>query len=188
MSAIRQYTAYGASLILTLLSCLSTNPAMAADHDGLETETGIPNFEFVSRDLWRGAAPTPKALDHLAEMGIKAVIDLRLSGPGVTKEKTQARRLGLAYYHLPLGYGRPSESEVEKFLSLVNDPANQPVYVHCRYGADRTGTMIGIFRAVNQGWDFRSAYKEMRMHHFKPWFGSMRRLVHAKCTGASPTI
>lgn len=188
MSAIRRHTAYGASLILTLLFSLCSSTAVIAHQTDPETECDIANFEHVSPDLWRGAAPSPKALEHLADIGLKTVIDLRLSGSGVTKESAQARRLGLAYHHIPLGYRRPTESEVSKFLSIVNDPANQPVYVHCRYGADRTGTMIGIFRAVNQGWDFESAYAEMRLHHFKPWFGSMRRLVQAKCTNVGSTI
>jgi protein tyrosine/serine phosphatase len=35
------------------------------------------------------------------------------------------------------------------------------VFVHCRYGSDRTGTMIAIYRIAVQNWDREEAIREM---------------------------
>jgi tyrosine-protein phosphatase SIW14 len=55
----------------------------------------------------------------------------------------------------------PEEKEVVQFLKLVGDPGNQPVFVHCAYGSDRTGLMIAMYRIVLQGWRNDDAYEEM---------------------------
>jgi protein tyrosine phosphatase (PTP) superfamily phosphohydrolase (DUF442 family) len=137
----------------------------------------INNFDTVSQDFWRGAAPSSQGLEELANMGVKTIIDLRMAGSGVSEEAQQAQRLGLNFHHIPLIYKRPSDLQIAQFLNIINDPAKQPVYVHCRFGSDRTGTMVGVFRVVNQHWQFKETYDEMRQHHFKPWFKDMRRLL-----------
>jgi tyrosine-protein phosphatase SIW14 len=137
----------------------------------------IANFDVVSKGVWRGAAPSPQGLESLAQSGVKTIIDLRLTGLGTIDEESRARELGLKYVHIPLGYRGPSLPKLAQFMKVVNNPANQPVFVHCRYGADRTGTLIGCFRVLHDHWTFSQAYSEMRSHHFKPWFTEMRKVV-----------
>lgn len=48
-----------------------------------------------------------------------------------------------------------------KFLQIVNDPENQPVFVHCRHGSDRTGTMVAIYRMAVENWPRSRAINEM---------------------------
>jgi protein tyrosine phosphatase (PTP) superfamily phosphohydrolase (DUF442 family) len=137
----------------------------------------ISNFDIVSEGLWRGAAPSNQAMQKLAESGVKTIVDLRLAGLGAEEEASRAKRLGIKYIHIPLGFMGPSLSKVAQFLNIVNDPANQPVFVHCRYGADRTGALVGVFRVIHDHWSFNQAYSEMRSHHFKPWLASLKRVV-----------
>lgn len=137
----------------------------------------INNFDIVSRGVWRGAAPSDAALNDLAAHGVKTIVDLRLTGLGTIEEQAHARKLGLNYVHIPLGYRGPTMAKLAQFLSLVENPEAQPVYVHCRYGSDRTGTLIGCFRVVHDHWTFDQAYNEMKSHHFKPWFTGMKKLV-----------
>lgn len=137
----------------------------------------IANFDIVSKGLWRGAAPSHQGLESLAQGGVKTIVDLRLNGLGTAEEEARAKSLGLKYVHIPLGYKGPDFMKVAQFLAVVNNPANQPVFVHCRYGADRTGTLIGCFRILHDHWSFSQAYSEMRSHHFKPWFAGMKKLV-----------
>jgi uncharacterized protein (TIGR01244 family) len=141
----------------------------------------IPNFGVVSGELYRGAQPSMYDLAQLEKCGVKTIIDLRRPDHPETREANAAAKLGLKYIPLPLGYGAPSKEQVSNFLKIVNDPANQPVFVHCRYGADRTGTMVAIFRMTVQGWSFKNAYAEMRVHHFKPFLLGMKRAVQS-CT------
>ena len=137
----------------------------------------ISNFDIVSAGLWRGAAPSNLGMKKLAESGVKTIVDLRLTGQGAAEEASTAKKLGIKYIHLPLGFMGPSLFKVAQFLNIVNEPNNQPVFVHCRYGADRTGALVAIFRVIHDHWSFNQAYSEMRKHHFKPWLASLKRMV-----------
>jgi protein tyrosine phosphatase (PTP) superfamily phosphohydrolase (DUF442 family) len=137
----------------------------------------IANFDFVSKSIWRGAAPTGKGIAQLSDSGVKTIVDLRLPGLGSIVEERQVKSLGLNYIHIPLGFTTPPMAKIAEFLNLIEDPKNQPVFVHCRQGADRTGTLIGIFRIIHDHWSFEQAYAEMRSHHFKPWFANLKNTV-----------
>jgi protein tyrosine phosphatase (PTP) superfamily phosphohydrolase (DUF442 family) len=137
----------------------------------------INNFDVVSEGLWRGAAPSHQAMVKLAESGVKTIVDLRMAGQGAAEEKARASKLGIKYIHIPLGFKGPSLLKVAQFLNIVNNPANQPVFVHCRYGADRTGALVAVFRVIHDHWTFNQAYTEMRSHHFKPWLAGLKRMV-----------
>jgi protein tyrosine phosphatase (PTP) superfamily phosphohydrolase (DUF442 family) len=139
----------------------------------------IGNFEKVSPTIWRGSRPSDIALEDLAGSGVKTIVDLRLEGDGVEHEHVYARRLGMKYVHIPMTFKKPSSEQIVEFLNVVNDKNNQPVYVHCRQGADRTGTLIGIYRTVMQGWSFNKTYAEMRDHHFKPFLFGLKNTVAA---------
>jgi protein tyrosine/serine phosphatase len=48
----------------------------------------------------------------------------------------------------------------------VNDPANQPVYLHCVGGKHRTGVMTAIYRMVQENWLPGRAFEEMKNYKF----------------------
>lgn len=52
------------------------------------------------------------------------------------------------------------------FLRLVNDPANAPVYVHCKGGRHRTGAMTAVYRISHDGWTAEQAFDEMKKYDF----------------------
>jgi protein tyrosine/serine phosphatase len=60
----------------------------------------------------------------------------------------------------------PSAERVAKFLDIVNDPANQPVYVHCVGGRHRTGVMTAVYRMTDDGWTADRAFAEMKQYKF----------------------
>ena len=157
-------------------------PIAAQSASSAAISNDIDNFEFVSKGLWRGAQPSRKAIAKLAESGVKTIIDLRLAGSGVEDEALVAKQYGISYVNIPMGFGNPSMGDVARFLAIVTKPSNQPKFVHCRQGADRTGTVIGVFRILHDHWSFTEAYNEMRLHHFKPWLSNLKSLV-ARCEG-----
>jgi protein tyrosine/serine phosphatase len=55
----------------------------------------------------------------------------------------------------------PEHKEVVRFLQIVTNPKRTPVLVHCQHGADRTGTMITLYRIAVQGWTKEEALREM---------------------------
>lgn len=55
--------------------------------------------------------------------------------------------------------------------------AKKAVFVHCAHGSDRTGCMIGIWRVKRDGYDYDTAYKEMRKYWFTPKFTNLSGAV-----------
>jgi len=140
----------------------------------------IKNFERVNEGILRGAMPNDKDLSVLAKSGVKTIIDLRKPGKLVEHESVKARELGLEYVHIPLGFTNPNPETMSKILALVSDTKKQPVFVHCRQGADRTGMTIGMYRRLHDNWEMQKTYEEMRKHHFKPFLQGMKAAVE-KC-------
>jgi protein tyrosine/serine phosphatase len=63
-------------------------------------------------------------------------------------------------------HAAPTPEQVAQFLKLVDDPANQPVYVHCQGGRHRTGVMTAIYRIAREGWTADRAFAEMKQYKF----------------------
>jgi protein tyrosine/serine phosphatase len=62
---------------------------------------------------------------------------------------------------IPFLAWHPEDEDVVRFLQIVADPSKTPVFVHCRRGVDRTGTMVAIYRIAVQGWSRGEAIREM---------------------------
>ena len=75
----------------------------------------------------------------------------------------------------------PTAQQMSEFLKLVNDPANQPVYVHCAGGRHRTGVMTAVYRMTNDGWTSEQAFQEMKQYKFGADFlhPEFKRFVYA---------
>jgi protein tyrosine/serine phosphatase len=123
----------------------------------------LRNFHMVSEGLYRGAQPTAKGFRLLARMGIHTVLDLRAEGGRATWEGTFVRSLGMQYMHVPLaGYLAPTPEQIDAALRILQDSAMAPVFVHCRRGADRTGTIVALYRIVHDHWTNQQALDEAR--------------------------
>jgi len=130
----------------------------------------IDNFGRINDNYYRGAQPQAGDYSSLAALGVKTVIDLTKDGR--VDEKGFVERAGMKFYRIPMTTSdRPSQDVVDQFLKLVNDPANQPVYVHCQGGRHRTGTMTAVYRMTQDGWTAERAYSEMKRYRFEGFPG-----------------
>jgi protein tyrosine phosphatase (PTP) superfamily phosphohydrolase (DUF442 family) len=126
----------------------------------------IDNFGRINDAYYRGAQPTGRDFSDLAAFGIKTLIDLT-GDDGEANEAARAEAAGLSYVHLPMTtHVAPSPETLAQFLAIVNDPARQPVYVHCVGGRHRTGVMTAAFRMTHDGWSGDQAFKEMKRYKF----------------------
>jgi len=139
----------------------------------------INNFGKVGDEYYRGAQPDGRDYDDLAALGVKTVIDLTKDGRD--NEKGMVEHAGMSFVRIPMTTGdRPSDAAVKQFLAIVNDPAKQPVYVHCQGGQHRTGVMTAVYRMTKYAWTEDKAYDEMKQYKFETFFGhpELRQFVH----------
>ena len=125
----------------------------------------IDNFGKVDPHYYRGAQPKGRDFTDLAAAGVKMVIDLAAEGDPA--EEANAKKAGMQFVRIPMTtHETPGPETIAHFLSLVNDPANQPVYVHCIGGRHRTGVMTAIYRMTAEAWTPVQAFNEMKQYKF----------------------
>jgi tyrosine-protein phosphatase SIW14 len=125
---------------------------------------GLHNFYQVNEHIYRGAQPANNGFSELAKLGIKTIIDLREPGSRSESEKKAVEAAGMHYLSFPLaGYGAPPNDVVSKLLTLLDDSTAGPVFVHCRRGADRTGTILAVYRIVHDHWENAKALAEAKV-------------------------
>jgi len=123
----------------------------------------LPNFHQVNSQLYRGGQPKPGGLPRLKALGIKTIVNLRGEDAQTRAEAVEARELGLSYYRISLPeFSGPKEEDVQRVLDIIMAPENQPVFVHCRRGKDRTGTIIASYRIAHDGWNSADAKKDSK--------------------------
>jgi tyrosine-protein phosphatase SIW14 len=156
-----------------LVAALSLSPATAQYASAqppppavILSSIHIDNFGRISPTYYRGAQPAGRDYVDLAALGVKTLINLT-SDDASPDEKAMAEKAGLGYFQIPMTtHVVPTVAQLEKFLKIVNDPANQPVYVHCVGGKHRTGVMTAAYRMTHDGWTSDRAFKEMKQYKF----------------------
>jgi len=124
--------------------------------------SGLTNFYKVSENLYRGAQPSAEGMKQLEKLGIKTVINLR----AFHSDDDEIKDVNLGKERIDMTPWHPEQEDVVRFLKIVTDPNRTPVFVHCKYGADRTGTMCAIYRIAIQGWSKDAAIEEMTKGDF----------------------
>ncbi len=131
----------------------------------------IKNFFRVSEHLYRGAQPSFASIRNLKKLGVATIINLRASKEN-DREKSFVEQLGMKYHSIPISCEIPDRSHYLEFLKIVKETKKGAVFVHCFFGADRTGFMIALYRILIQGWTRRQAIDEMvygGFSHHRHW-------------------
>jgi protein tyrosine phosphatase (PTP) superfamily phosphohydrolase (DUF442 family) len=157
----------GGAVVYTVLSYKHSSGPFRGDTGQLERPSSawaepvasqrLHNFHRVSDQLYRGAQPDRDGVLELRKLGIKTIVNLRLS----SSDRKLVEGTGLVAVDIPAEPWDLEEADIVAFLRVVADPASAPVFVHCSHGADRTGAMTAIYRIVVQGWDKEEAIREM---------------------------
>ena len=123
-------------------------------------DVGIYNFVRLNENYCTGGQPQLQELATLKQEGIKAIINLRQStehdGAG---EVSEAKRLGLRYYNIPVNSRWLNDEQVREFLKILEDPENRPVFIHCA-SANRVGAFWMSRRVLVDGWRLEKAEEE----------------------------
>jgi protein tyrosine phosphatase (PTP) superfamily phosphohydrolase (DUF442 family) len=133
----------------------------------------------VNDHIYRGGQPTDDGFRELARLGIKTVIDLRQIGEhSQADEQKIVTGLGMHYISIPMmGMSTPKDDQVGQVLALMNDTVGGPVFVHCKRGADRTGTVVAVYRISQDGWENKKALSEARSYGMSFFERAMQHYV-----------
>jgi tyrosine-protein phosphatase SIW14 len=126
----------------------------------------IDNFGRINPNYYRGAQPKGRDYADLASLGVKTLINLT-SDDADASEQAMAEQAGMRHVQIPMTtHQAPTSAQIAEFLAIVNEPANQPVYIHCVGGRHRTGVMTAAYRMMRDGWNADQAFTEMKRYKF----------------------
>ena len=146
-SAIPNFQTVHLDVAVDAVPDVFSDPAESAACDA---ETGGAAVAF-----YRGGQPTAEGRSWMVSRGFKTVVDLRFEdrdnqwtrpvggGAGVGKLGNQS----LEVIHLPVtDMEPPSFEDVERFIEVADDESKRPMFVHCKAGIGRTGSMVSCWR------------------------------------------
>jgi protein tyrosine phosphatase (PTP) superfamily phosphohydrolase (DUF442 family) len=120
---------------------------------------GVPNLHIVDRDVWRSAAPSSRAYDDLAAVGVRTIVDLRAE-EDLEVDPGEVRANGIEWVHLPIRDGQvPTPTQVSRFLAAV-ERSDGITLVHCGAGVGRTGAMSAAYLVASGVANGRAAMQQ----------------------------
>jgi tyrosine-protein phosphatase SIW14 len=143
---------------------------------------GVPNAGKVSDSLFRGAQPDLSNLNELKKLGVTTIVDLRSESRHTRDlEQLQAESLGIHFISIPVdGFAPPTSEQLAEFFTVLRQAPLQKVFVHCRYGEDRTGVFVAAYRIAFDRWTSDQALTEMLYFGFnRHWHPAMVSYVRS---------
>jgi len=159
----------------------SSTPILSSGYGEKIQISGVGNAGKINSALFRGNQPKSSAFPELKKLGITTIVDLRGEDHGKMEwERKQAESLGLRFVNIPVsGWSPPTNEQVAQFLSIFHDDPKQKVFVHCRFGDDRTGVFVAAYRMAIDHWPAEQALREMYFFGFNGfWHPAMKSFIH----------
>lgn len=129
------------------------------------------NFHIIDDHIYAGGHPLNpgnnvrnsdkqvlSTLEYLRSLGVKTVIDLENTKSIQERYDKLLRQVGLNRLHVPLNSSHmPDKREWAEILNAMR----QPAYIHCKWGADRTGAVVGRYLVENHNFTSDQAYRSV---------------------------
>ena len=158
-----------ASVLGLLLLAFSTR--------GFAATNRVVNFGKVNDFLYRGGQPDLRAIQELKALGVKSVINLRMTNDVWAPEPALAAASSITYTNIPLNpLAAPTGAQVTSVLAAISSMP-KPVFIHCQHGCDRTGTIIALYRIREDRWPSSKALREAEAYGISPYEVEMRQLI-----------
>lgn len=118
----------------------------------------IYNYLKVNEQLVTAGQPTESQIQSAAEEGFSAVVNLATFDPGnsVKDEDSTVRAYGMDYFHIPVEWERPLESDFAAFEKVFNQLAGRKTLVHCAANF-RVTAFYSLYALKNLGWTVSQA-------------------------------
>lgn len=103
-------------------------------------KVGLPNAIQVQPNLISGGQPTSQdGFRSLSELGIQTIVSV----DGIHPDLNSAKKFGMKYIHLPLGYRGISDDDA-KALAYIILKQDGPIYIHCHHGKHRSPAAAAV--------------------------------------------
>lgn len=137
-------------------AAVASEPASQALLPDGPTEADFPhlhNLLQITERIYSGGEPKDEAaFDELARLGVRTIVSVDGARPNVDA----AKRHGLRYVHVPIGYDGISD-EAGKSLARLVQEAEGPFYIHCHHGKHRGPAAAAVACIADRATDGKSA-------------------------------
>ena len=129
------------------------------------------NYAIIDKFVSRSAQPKKEDFIWLKEQGVTDIFNFRtMSVPNIDyDEKCEVEKLGMKYHNIPSITSKPTETNVNRFLSEIKVivDRNGKAHIHCMAGADRTGMYSLIYKSLKGigFWGF-NVFEMLRRGHY----------------------
>lgn len=103
---------------------------------------GLHNILLVMPGLLSGSSPDGDAgFASLKKLGVKTIVTV----DGAKPDLERAKKAGMRYVHLPIGYNGVPEAQSLRIARAVRDLPT-PIYLHCHHGKHRGPAAAAVVR------------------------------------------
>lgn len=123
----------------------------------MSTES-ILNYRQVDDRIITGGQPTEQQLRAAAAEGVRAVINLAPHGGrnGPEDEAGLVGALGMRYFHIPVAWDSPTESDFAAFEQAMRERGGDKTLIHCAANF-RVTAFYSLYALKHLGWSLPQA-------------------------------
>jgi len=153
-------------LVVFALSAWLATIAVADDRTKTATNTaavpwqiaGVHNAFKASDRIYSGSQPEgDESFAAIAKLGVKTIVSVDGGKPDVEA----ARKHGLRYVHLPIGYDGIPTNRIAELAKLTTELGG-PFFVHCHHGLHRGPAAVAVMCEASAGWTTDRAVEWLR--------------------------
>ncbi|OGC15300.1 hypothetical protein A3J90_03720 [candidate division WOR-1 bacterium RIFOXYC2_FULL_37_10] len=155
---------------LTTVVFAFTSEVVVFPSDKIQGEGPFPyNYRIIDDHIHAGGHPlNPKnnlrnndeqalhILKYLKSKGVETIIDLDNTSSIYFRYKRLLREAGLECFFVPMNADKTPNKE--EWLD-IKEAMKDPVYLHCKWGADRTGAIIARYLVEVRGYSPKQAFE-----------------------------
>ncbi|MBL9127566.1 MAG: hypothetical protein JNL97_07965 [Verrucomicrobiales bacterium] len=131
-------------------------------------------FRATPRILSGSSPEDDAAFAELERLGVGTIVSVDGARPDVEA----ARRHGIRYIHLPIGYdGISAERQAQLAAAARSIPGS--IYVHCHHGRHRGPAAAALLCQTTEGWSHRQATDWLKLAGTSPDYPGLYRSVNA---------